>query len=106
HVENEAAVAHMRKIDPISRLLIDPALFALHLEVLAATGHDYSRAREKVRHVALHGGPRHLKKKQKLALLADPQSLQWLHRAVWRQWPRKWLKPALAAASSSDTVAA
>ncbi len=92
HEENEAIAQRDRKLDAISRLLVDPALFALHLEVLAATGHDTSRAREKVRQVALHGGPRYLKRKQKLALLADPQSLQWLHRAVWRQWPRKWLK--------------
>lgn len=90
--ENEALAERDRKLDAISRLLVDPALFALHLEVLTATGHETSRAREKVRQVALHGGPRYLKKKQKLALLADPQSLQWLHRAVWRQWPRRWLK--------------
>jgi membrane glycosyltransferase len=102
HDDNEAMVQRDRKLDPISRLLIDPALFAVHLEVLAATGHDYSRAREKVRQVALHGGPRYLKKKQKLALLADPQSLQWLHRAVWRQWPRKWLK---AVGAPPDAVA-
>ena len=82
------------KLDAISRLIVDPALFAVHLELLTATGHDTQRAREKVRQVALYGGPRYLKRKQKLALLADPQSLQWLHRAVWRQWPRRWLKAA------------
>lgn len=102
HRENEALAQGQKKLDPISRLLIDPALFALHLETLAATGHEYTQARERTRQVALYGGPRYLKKKHKAELLADPQSLEWLHRAVWRQWPRKWLKAVSASAAPAD----
>ena len=82
------------RLDAFSRIVIDPALSALHLELLSATGFEPTKAREKDRQVALHGGPRYLKKRQKMALLTDPHSMRWLHEAVWRHWPRRWLTAA------------
>jgi membrane glycosyltransferase len=89
-----------RAINPLLRVVVDPRFNALHLGALPPSPRPADagdEALERVRNIALHGGPRYLTHDHQVALLSDAASLRWLHRAVWREWPVKTLAAALPA---------
>lgn len=89
-------------ISGLIRVVVDPAFHALHLAILRASGTNLSDAspnrKERIRQIALHGGPTYLTREHKLILLADEPSLRWLHRSVWSHWPLAVLKAAHSSA--------
>ncbi len=66
--------------------VVHPGIHALHLSLLPERNHQPEKTRErlkKLREKALQSGPQNLEKSEKLALLRDRESLQWLHQQVW-----------------------
>jgi membrane glycosyltransferase len=87
------------KVSPLLHVVVDPRFNALHLGALRAqpqTPDPNEHRRARVRKIALYGGPRYLTQDHQVALLSDPASLRWLHRAVWREWPLATLASALS----------
>lgn len=81
------------EVDLFTQVVIDPAFNALHLDILRATGEMAPAADlERLRQVALAGGPEFLQDKHKRALLGDPDAMAWLHTQAWAHWPVETLR--------------
>lgn len=82
-------------VDLFTQAVLDPAFNALHIDILRATGEMAPAADiERLRQVALAGGPEFLQDKHKRALLGDPEAMAWLHTQAWAQWPIETLRAA------------
>lgn len=75
----------------LARAVLDPYANAIHLCLL----HDRSGQTDEIRRPfeagrekLLRDGPAALSAKEKLALLSDAESMDWLHREVWRRSPQ------------------
>jgi membrane glycosyltransferase len=90
--------AHRAAVHPFVRLVADPVVLRLHLDLLpnpfpAATE---PAVRTRLQRIALAGGPRRLTRAERLLLMQDAEALQWLHREVWKDWPVELLHKAAA----------
>lgn len=53
--------------------------------------------RERLKRIALSGGPKHITRAERLLLMHDEEALAWLHREVWKDWPVELLQKVAAA---------
>jgi membrane glycosyltransferase len=84
------------RLEPVDRVILDPAFNALHVGILEATGGVGEPVGEGIRQTVLTKGPKFLRKEEVLALLADAQTLRQLHRSAWSEWPVAALHSATA----------
>ncbi len=97
------------KTDPgLARAVFDPFVNAIHLCLLRDRANRAEEVRqpfEIYREKLLRDGPDALSRKEKLALLSDAESVDWLHREVWRRPPDKlatWWRRALEHPARAD----
>jgi len=85
-------------VPPLTRVVIDPTLHALHLALQRDHG-DFevgdAALHTQLREAFLHQNAAQLDRQQKLAILNDPEMLKQLHEEVWRTWPQERLRAAL-----------
>lgn len=81
-------------VDPLTRLVVDPVVLRLHLDLLPNCANPPMSAatRDRLQRIVLSGGPSRVTRAERLLLLQDPQALRWLHREVWTDWPVKTLQ--------------
>ncbi len=110
-VEADEGVAAAEEAEPavfgsepgLARAVLDPYINAIHLCLLRRrTGQQRAIRRyfERQRERLLTLGPNELTPKEKNAVLSDADSMEWLHREVWRRSPAKlppWWQQALRA---------
>jgi len=82
---------HQNEDDGLIRTVLDPYTNALHLCLLherSGQTDEIRRYFEENRERLLHSGPGALPAREKSALLADAESIDWLHRELWRRRPQ------------------
>ncbi|OHB73238.1 MAG: hypothetical protein A2Z25_03360 [Planctomycetes bacterium RBG_16_55_9] len=83
-------LAFHSRADVFRRVVLDAGLNDVHIALLRAQGVE-SRPWDKIEpvaHVALHGGPEHLTRRDRLALLSNGDAMTWLHREAWKKWKK------------------
>ncbi|QNN23819.1 glucans biosynthesis glucosyltransferase MdoH [Planctomycetales bacterium ZRK34] len=94
--------------DPWQVLAVDPAANAQHIALLDATG-DATPIGEQYKSMCslmVVGGSGRLTRREKMALLHDPEAVAWLHREVWRRWPIALLQQVSQAVGAQATTGA
>jgi membrane glycosyltransferase len=87
--ELSAALSAQIWTDPFRILILNPGFNDFHIGLLRPRNQAVPPVNldpENLLQVALHGGPEHLSKQERLWLLSDEQSLRWLHRQAWTLW--------------------
>lgn len=75
---------------PFTQAVVDPVFNQLHATLLReqmAIAPTLSPELNRLRKIALAGGPAHLSQKERKQLISDPDTMQWLHREAWHDWP-------------------
>jgi len=73
---------------PFNRVIIDPSFNALHIALLPKKRQNVSNVHlDKLKRVALTGGPDHLSIDERKQLIFDGDCLEWLHKQAWKEWP-------------------
>ena len=82
------ALAFHNRTDIFRRVVLDTGLNDMHIALLQAQGVEQRpwNKIESIAHVALNGGPEHLRRRERLMLLSNTDAMAWLHREVWKRW--------------------
>ena len=89
--------ASVDPVHPFERLVADPMFLRLHVALLKSSAPIDSAFRPRLQQIALSGGPARITPQEQLLLMQDPESLQWLHREAWKDWPLELLRNAASA---------
>lgn len=87
----QQTLAFRNRGEVFRRVVLDPGLNDMHIGLLHAQGIEpqpWDKI-ESIARVALHGGPEHLTRRDRLALLSNRDAIAWLHREAWKKWKIK-----------------
>lgn len=87
--EMQQVLRFSSRADIFRRVVLDAGLNDIHVALLAAqeiSPGPWEKI-ESIAQVALHGGPEHLTRRDRLTLLSDGNAIAWLHRQAWKHWP-------------------
>lgn len=88
-------IPELRRDYGLMQAILDPYVNAVHVSLLRQRrpgSHSVRRYFVELRRRLLADGPGTLSGREKLALLLDPESMNWLHEQLWKQ-PREQLSP-------------
>ncbi|MCH5375754.1 MAG: hypothetical protein JJ992_17420, partial [Planctomycetes bacterium] len=85
------ALHFSNRAEVFRRVVLDAALNDMHVALLGAQGIAPGpwEEIESIARVALHGGPEHLTRRDRLRLLSDGNAITWLHLEAWKHWPMR-----------------
>ena len=84
-------IAELRQDYGLMQAVLDPYVNAVHVSLLRQRQGSFSVRRYfvELRRRLLAEGPEQLTPKEKMALLRDAESMNWLHEQLWKQPPEK-----------------
>ncbi len=85
-------IPELRKDYGLMQAILDPYVNAVHVSLLRQRrpgSYSVRRYFVELRRRLLADGPDQLTTREKLALLLDPESMNWLHEQLWKQPPAK-----------------